>query len=87
MKPEISKNLGEPMGGGGQYRIYDAGDARLRKVPSTLEETLRVPERGRVIFHIWRPRIWVRLSELWIVDPGDSQHMPIERAGRDWQDV
>ena len=40
----MSQDFGEPIGNGGQYRIYDAGDGRVLKVPNTLEEAHRVYE-------------------------------------------
>lgn len=40
----MSQDFGEPIGNGGQYRIYDAGDGRVLKVPNTLEEAHRVHE-------------------------------------------
>lgn len=32
----------EPIGSGGHYKVYDAGDGRVLKVPNTLEEAHRV---------------------------------------------
>ncbi|MFC1525404.1 hypothetical protein ACFL6X_01180 [Candidatus Latescibacterota bacterium] len=40
----MTGDLGDPIGAGGQYKIYDAGDGRVLKVPNTLEEAHRVHE-------------------------------------------